>query len=184
MTPFLNQFAFMSSEQHERPYLTFPVAIETGALTNPDDKAKVIDTSLGVILANGHIPNAQGAGLVDLGDEIIAFDHVAIDVEADDKIRISPTSKSEVSTGGQIMEEGAIVLQNKSGLLKFVAFAIDAYRRPWLADKLSHNTHNMRRLAGKTAVFNAPPFVIPDYEIIDVDINTKSVLVKPRIKYS
>ena len=89
MTPFLNQFAFMSSEQHERPYLTFPVAIETGALTNPDDKAKVIDTSLGVILANGHIPNAQGAGLVDLGDEIIAFDHVAIDVEADDKIRIT-----------------------------------------------------------------------------------------------
>ncbi len=183
MIKYLERFGFMSSSEPERPYLTYPVAVEMGVLTDTAEKAKTLDTPPGVMLANGYIPNSKGAGLIDVGSSIVAFDHSAIDIESDN-IRISPTSKSEIANDGEIMEEGAIVVQHQNGLLRFAAFAIDVNKRPWLADRLSRNNSNRRRLAGRIAVFNAAALEMPDYEISEVDVKTSSVLVKPRIKYS
>ena len=181
----LRDFAFMSGGETERPYLPYQVAVETGTLTDVGDKARHIDAPPGVVLASGFIPNGagHGAGIVDVGNEIVVFDHASIKLESD-QVRITPTSKSKVSDKGEIIEEGVIVLQNQKGLLRFAAFAINIYKHPRLVDQLSRGNLNRRRMAGKIAVFNAPALEVPDYEITDVNLKTASVLAKPRIRYS
>lgn len=181
MTHVLDQFPFLSVEPGDDPYLPYPVALESGLLTNPEKIAKPLDTPPGVTLASGYLPNADVAGLVDTGRDVIAFDLAALEVEGD-KVRISSASKSRVSDDGYINQEGVIVILNSNGLLRFAAFAVDSIKRPWLADALQRQ-ENCLLTAGRMSVFSAFTLQIPDHEVIELDVETGSVIAKPRVRY-
>lgn len=184
MTHQLDQFDFLSAEATNRPYLPFPLAVESGVLIDPEDMAKPLDSPAGVTLANGYIPNVREAGLVPDGDDIVAFDLVALDIEGADQVRISPVSKSHVASDGEIVEKGAVVMQNESGLLRFAGFAIKARERPWLADRLRQLSDRRHwQSVGGITVFSAYGLGIPDHEVTEVDTTTSSVVAKPRLKY-
>lgn len=164
----------------ERPYLPYPLAVESGVIDDPERLARPLEDSPGVVLASGSIPNARQAGLVDTGNDIIAFDLARIEV-GNNSLQVYPASKDRVSSDGRITDEGAVIAGNDSGLLRIVALAIDRYKRPWQADKLA--SKNVSRCLGRISVFCTSPLDVTDHEITDIDLASGSILAKPRIRY-
>jgi ABC-type lipoprotein export system ATPase subunit len=121
--------------------------------------------------------------LIDVGNDIIAFDLVDIEDIDSDQVLIEPTSKSNVTKDGEIVGEGKVVAQYRSGLLRVVARAINIRRHPHEVDRLSRGNANRRRLAGEIAVFNGPALGFADREITDLDLKTGSILTKRRRRY-
>lgn len=177
----LDRFSFLSAEATDKPYLSFPVAVEAGVLIDPESKAKPLGDPAGVTLLNGYMPNVHEAGLVELGEDIIAFDLTALDIIGD-HVRFSPAPKSSVENDGQITQEGVIVVQNQQGMLRIAAFAIDGFKRPWLADRL-RLPRSHRRSDERISVFGACVLEMPDLEVTEIDLTTNSVIAKPRTRF-
>lgn len=159
------------------PYLPFPVALEMGVIKNPKAMAATPHDSLGTEIANGHIPNNKGAGIIDLRDGLVAIDHASI-VYTGDRLEIIPAAKDAVSHEGNVLQEGAILMGNKEGLMTLAALAIHTERNPWLAQRL--NRHG-RRLGG-IAVFTLG-LEAPKFEIVDVNTTSGIITARTRNRY-
>src|SRR4051812_615928 len=93
----IDRFGEIGKGGVEDPYIPFFPAHQSGLVASPEDLAVEPKNPIGIDIANGLIPNAEGKGIVSLGRRIIAVDHVRIRRRGSDKrLIISPTSKSDV----------------------------------------------------------------------------------------
>jgi len=175
----LEQFISIGNEQTNNPYLPYPLAVDKGIIEEPHVLAKPIKEPAGVTLSNGYIPNAKGAGITKIGDDIAVFDHVSIVDIANKSLTINPTPKEKVTDEGKITGEGIIVIHLPESLIRIARVAIDTQQRPWLAYKLAKGQH----IIGKLAVMRINILEFPDYEIKDMNSNDQIIVAKPRFKY-
>lgn len=110
----------------DNPYLPYLAAVEHGLVEPNELTPQELDVPLGVMLANGKIPN-QAAGLVLLGGRPEVCDHAGVkDISKNYReIFLSPTSKADVGQAGEIRDSGLLVLTRPNGLLKVIGIAID-----------------------------------------------------------
>lgn len=181
MTLQLSDFALNAGSSPENPYLPFAVALESGMFNNPAEIARPAEVPPGVDLANGYIPNAREAGLVSFGDEVLAFDLVAIEVGARGLITVRSISKDSVSNDGKAQDEGIIAIQSPNGLIRFPAVAVNVRRNPWLAYELGFRAFGQSN--EDIAVLDTGKLDLPDHEIKDIDVNAGELQAKPRLTY-
>lgn len=169
----------MPPEDHRGVYLPGPVAVEAGVLADPDEKVRSAgnpDNPPGVDLANSMLPNGEIAGLVDMGNDVVAFDLVAVESIGLNRVRVRSIAKSNVTKEGKIIGEGVVAAQSlRRGWLRFVAVAVNTRANPWLPGKLTRGRTNPSRLSKDgITVFNAPAMEVADHEVSDLSLQDNS----------
>ena len=148
------------------PYAQFPVKIADHRIEDPMQLARPLTDPAGVLLANGYLPNALSSGLVRIGNEYVAFDHVGLDGDRK-KLLLRPTSKSSVGPDGRLLGEGVEVIHQPGGIFTIASVAIDASRHPWMAESLRNSRPHYSDEGIR--VFSARTLMLPPYEIVDID---------------
>ena len=165
----------------ENPYFPYLAALQSGVIRNPEKMATELETSPGIDIINGYIPNSRGAGIIAMQGGLMAFDLVTIEFQGT-RLEIMPAPKSAVDhDSGRITGEGAIVLQKPDGRLSLAGVAIDVSANPWLVNELSGkrplDVHN------NIAVVALSSMEVPEYEIADIDSQNGIIQAKERIRY-
>lgn len=164
MSSIIDQIVNIGKVSEVNPYVPFLPALEEGILVDPSHLARPIENPIGVDAKNGLITNAKHAGVVALGSEIAAIDHVSIE-KTGSKLIISPSSKDAVDSDGKFNQEGGIILTTPEGWLKFIVLAIDVSENPWRFDRI----RRIRAIAKLGNLVMMPPDweTQQEYEVID-----------------
>lgn len=165
-------------DEHE-PYYPFPVAVEKGILPNPEDLARPAQNPPGIDILWGRIPNYKNAGLLALGEKVVAaFDHTAAELH-DDELTIMPAPKAAVSDTGHIQDEGLVVVGSNDGRLKIAALVLNYLEYPWLVENARARGKSVATI-GDVAIMAAPVLDLPEFEMTDVDNKTGVITARPR----
>ena len=126
----------VTHKKPDRPYLTFLAAQAEGIVNADDLTSHALNEPLSAKLDRGLIP-VEDAGLIQLGQDEWAVDHVAVIYSNRNELILGPTCKNDVGPEGELYERGAILLtQLSSGLIKVVAEAIADNRSRWINPRL------------------------------------------------
>lgn len=171
----------IGSESAENPYLPYLAAIERGGIIDsPEEMVRDLDQPAGVYIANGLLPNYRGAGIVNIGNGLGAYDlsRVAFDRN---NLEVTPTPKESVEHDtGRIIQEGGIMLEMGDGRIRLAGLAIDVSLQPWLASRLLGD--RLRPITQRIAVVALGSLDLPDYEITNLDAETGVILARERRK--
>lgn len=177
----LSKIDYIGTEPSENPYIPYIAALEKGIIANPEELAENLRDSPGVYISNGFIPNNKGAGIINIGNELGAFDLSSLEFNGS-KIEIKASPKSAVDhDSGRITDEGAVVLELPDGRLKIVGLAIDTVRKHWLARDLLAD--RWKFIKHRVAVVALDSFDIPEYEVVDVNSKTGTLSAQERTKH-
>ncbi|MGZ6005488.1 MAG: hypothetical protein ACXWLH_05060 [Candidatus Saccharimonadales bacterium] len=155
----------INKNKPEKPYLTFLAAQEKGIVDLSKLSPRELTQPLGLIVASGHMPAVDEAGLVQLGKETYAVDHTYVTRADDKEIHLGPANKEDVTSDGRIVESGLLVMTRVSdGLQIYFGRAVTGNTAPWLSpgQKLGNIAIN---LFGINSMRVAEPKVV-DEEIV------------------
>lgn len=179
MSDFLRSMVTTPAES--RPYAPFLPAMEQGIVDFDTLIVRHLPDSIGVILANGRLPQQNDAGIVPLNPdatEFVAVDHTRLIGLSGNTFRFGPSDKDAINKEtGEIQQEGLLTVTTPEGFLRIVGMAIDPVENPWLAIR-----HNALRSTGRLAVVSFGLNTI-DCEATGVNTKTSIVTAKPRIGY-